>query len=128
MGTFDVVWNRRHLEWRHRPENAPWIVECILLERTLLDGKPQMRIIGRLAAIDEDRVGEAHAQEAFWSQARRKLGKLRRLQPRDIDDIEALLAKRVPRPAPATTAPTVHPSAHPIRGPHQPLRRALRAR
>jgi hypothetical protein len=34
----------------------------------------------------------------FWHAARKKLGKLRRLSPRDIWQIEIMLAKRIPKP------------------------------
>jgi hypothetical protein len=63
---------------------APWLIEAILCERVLLEGKPQMKIVARLAAINEERVGEISERDYFWSQARRKLGKLRRLNDREI--------------------------------------------
>jgi hypothetical protein len=31
--SFDVCWNRRRMEWRRNPEDAPWLVEAIPLER-----------------------------------------------------------------------------------------------
>ena len=79
---------------------APWLIEAILCERVLLEGKPQMKIVARLAAINEERVGEISERDYFWSQARRKLGKLRRLNDREIWQIESLLDKRVQKPAP----------------------------
>ena len=114
---FDVCWNRRRLEWRRNPEHAPWLVEAILLERVLLDGRPQQKIVARLAAIDEDCADEPAAGDLFWANAARKLGKLRRLSGTDILGIERELAKRIPIPATAFAA-TVRPSANPIRGPH----------
>ena len=51
---------------------------------------------------------------------------IRRLSQRDIRAIESLIGARIAKPVP-TYAPTVHRSANPIRGPHQPLRQALRA-
>jgi len=101
MPNFEICWNRRRfLEWRRDPENAPLVIEAILLERVLLDGRPQLEIVARLAAIDEDRSDEAAARDLFWRDARRKLGKLRRLSPRDIWQVEILLAERVPKPKP----------------------------
>ena len=124
MPTFDIAWNRRKLEWR-KPQEAPWMVEAILLERDLIEGRPQMRIVW-LAAINEDRTGEISERDYLWQQARRRFGKLRRLDQRDIGAIESLLAKKIPKPAVPAAAcpPTVRPSAlgpRPARGPHQPL-------
>jgi hypothetical protein len=59
---------------------------------------------------------------------RRRLGKRRQLTQSDIWQIEILIAARIAKPMPASVTPPVRPSAHPIRGPHQPLLTALRAR
>ena len=96
--SFDVAWNRRRLEWRRHPQNSPWLIEAILLERTLIEGRPQMKLVARIAAINEDRAEEISERDYFWSQARKKLGKLRRLDQRDIWQIELLLAKRIEKP------------------------------
>ena len=98
-----------------------------MCERTLIEGKPALRIIARLAAILEDEIDSPASRDKFWHDTRRKLGKLRRLDQRDIGQIEALLAKRIPRAEP-TPAPTVRPSANAVTGPHQPLRQVFRAR
>jgi hypothetical protein len=45
MPTFEIAWNRRHLEWRSHPEAAPWLIESVLCERILLGGKPTMRVV-----------------------------------------------------------------------------------
>jgi hypothetical protein len=37
------------------------------------------------------------ARDQFWRDASRKLGKLRRLDQRDIGQIETMLAKRIPK-------------------------------
>jgi hypothetical protein len=87
-----------------------------------------LRILKRLAGILEDELDNPANVDQFWFDARRKLGKLRRLNPRDIWQIELLIAARIPRPVPTAVTPTVRPSAHPIRGPHKPLQTALRAR
>jgi hypothetical protein len=122
MPNFEICWNRRRfLEWRRNPENAPLLIEAILLERVLLDGSPQLEIVARLAAIDEDRTDEAAARDLFWRDARRKLGKLRRLSPRDIWQVEILLAKRIPKPQKRMPPQTVRASANSITGPHKPL-------
>jgi hypothetical protein len=99
---FDVVWPRKHVEWRRR---ETWRLEAVLLERRIVDGKPAMQIICTLAAINEDEAhpdGAIEAQEHFWHDVSRRLGRLYRLSDRDLDEIEACLAKRIgPRPLPA---------------------------
>ena len=123
MPSFDIAWNRAWLTWYRRSESAPFRWEAILCERTLIEGKPALRIIARLARILEDELDDVAARDQFWRDARRKLGKLRRLQPRDIAEIEHLLAKRIP-----DVGSTVRPSANPVTGPHAPLRQVFRAR
>jgi hypothetical protein len=95
------------------------MTEAILLERVLIEGRPQMRIVARIAAINEDRTEEIGEQDYFWHQARRRLGKMRRLEQRDIGEIETLLAKRIPKPIPTAVTPPAR--SHPIRGPHSPI-------
>jgi hypothetical protein len=127
--SFDIAWNRKRLDWRRHPQAAPWLIEAILCERILIEGKPQMKIVARLAAINEDRAAEIGERDYFWNQARKKLGKLRRLDDRDRWQIESLLDKKIPRISVGNT-PTcgsVRPAANPITGPHQPLL-SLRAR
>ena len=53
---------------------------------------------GRLAAILEDETDSVHARDLFWHQARKKLGKLRRLGQSDIWQIEILISARIPKP------------------------------
>jgi hypothetical protein len=121
---FDVAWPRRYLE---RRKHSTWLVEAVLLERKLVAGQPQLQLVCRLACIDEDKTDEIASCEKFWADARARLGRLYRLTDRDLDEIEALLAARIAKPAPANAAPTVRPIAHPIRGPQQPLQQ-FRAR
>jgi hypothetical protein len=104
MPTFDIAWNRRHLEWRRRPEAAPWMIECVLLERVLIAGKSQLRIVCRIAAIDEERTEDPATADRFWHDARARLGRLHRLSPRDVDVIEAALAVKVPKQSPVSQA------------------------
>ena len=123
MPNFEICWNRRRfLEWRRNPENAPLLIEAILLERVLLDDSPQLEIVAWLAAIDEDRTDEAAARDLFWREARCKLGKLRRLSPRDIWQVEIMLVKRIPKPQNRMSPQpsTVRPGANPVIAPHQP--------
>ena len=94
-----------------------------MCQRTLIEGKPALRFIARLAKILEKELDNPASRDQFWRDARRKLGKLRRLQPRDIAEIEHLLAKRIP-----DVGSTVRPSANPVTGPHQPLRQVFRTR
>jgi hypothetical protein len=101
MSRFDIAWVRKHVEWRRR---ETWKVECVLLERRLLHGKPSMQIICIIGAIDEEHASPdspVEAREAFWHDASARLGRLHRLTDHDLDEIEACLAKRVgPRPLP----------------------------
>jgi hypothetical protein len=125
MSSFSVCWNRRRPVWRRHSERAPWQLEAILCERVLLEGRPQLRIVARLAGILEDEIDSPASGDQFWHDARRKLGKLRRLSQRDIGQIEVMMAKKIPRAAPASPATT---GANPVTGPHKPLLRSLRAR
>jgi hypothetical protein len=97
MSSFDVCWNRTWLTWYRRSESAPLRLEAILCERTLIEGKPALRIVGRLAGILEDELDNPASRDQFWRDASRKLGKLRRLNQRDIGQIETMLAKRIPK-------------------------------
>jgi hypothetical protein len=98
MPEFSLAWNRRRLEWRRDRENSRWQLECVLCERMLLEGRPQLRIVARLAGIFEDEIDSPASQDQFWYDARRKLDKLRRLDHRDVWQIEIMLSKRVPKP------------------------------
>ena len=89
MSSFDVCWNRTWLTWYRRSESAPLRLEAILCERTLIEGKPALRIIARLARILENELDNPVSRDKFWCDARRKLGKLRRLSQSDIWQIEA---------------------------------------
>jgi hypothetical protein len=93
----------------------------------LLEGRTQVRAVGRLAGILEDEIENPAHRDKFWHDARRKLGKLHRLNQRDIWQIELLLARKV-RPVSTHPPATVRPSEHRIRGTHRPLRqKTLRA-
>jgi hypothetical protein len=100
MSSFSVCWNRRRLAWRRHSERAPWQLEAILCERVLLEGRPQLRIVGRLAGILEDEIDNPASRDTFWHDARRKLGKLRRLSQSDIWQIEILISARIAKPVP----------------------------
>jgi len=82
-----------------------WQLEAILCERVLLEGCPELRIVGRLAGILEDEIDNPGSRDTFWHDARGKLGKLHRLSQRNIGQIEimigARIAKPVPKPQPA---------------------------
>jgi hypothetical protein len=100
MSSFSVCWNRTRVEWRNRPERAPWTQEAILCERVLLGGQPTLKIVCRIARVFEDRIDETSERDRFWHAARHRLGRLRRLSPRDVWQIEGEIAKRVPKPQP----------------------------
>jgi hypothetical protein len=61
--------------------------------RVLLAGRPHLRIVCRIAAIDEDLAADPAMADKFWHDARARLGRLHRLSPRDRDQIEALIAE-----------------------------------
>ena len=105
MSSFSACWNRRRLAWRRHSERAPWQLEAILCERVLLEGRPQLRIVGRLAGILEDEIDNPASRDQFWHDARRKLGKLRRLDQRDIWAIESLIGARIARPVTVLPSP-----------------------
>src|ERR1700751_1231376 len=100
MSSLSVCWNRRRLAWRRHSERAPWQLEAILCERVLLEGRPQLRIVTRLAGILEDEINSRPSCDQFWHDARCKLGKLRRLSQRDVWAVELLIAKRIKPPQP----------------------------
>jgi len=99
---FSIAWNRAFR--CHRRGNEVWEIEAILCERVVLAGRPRLKIVCRVACIDEDRTGEVGPCETFWHDARARLGRLYRLSDRDLDEIEALLARKVPRPQPEQAA------------------------
>jgi hypothetical protein len=100
---FSVAWNRV-CKWR-RHGNELWVYEAILCGRTLLNGRPTLKIAARLAAINEERVNENAAPDLFWQDARRKLGRMSRLSQRDIWQIERMVAER---PVPQWSAQPPH--------------------
>jgi hypothetical protein len=59
-----------------------------LCEHVLLEGKPTLRIVCRIARVFEDRIDEASERDRFWHAARHRLGRLRR-RSRDVWQIEA---------------------------------------
>jgi hypothetical protein len=63
MSSFSVCWNRVRLEWRKHTECAPWAQEAILCERVLLEGKPTLRIVCRIARVFEDRIDETSERD-----------------------------------------------------------------
>ena len=96
MPGFEIAWNRRRLARRQHGERAPLVQDAILLERVLLEGRPQLKIVFRVASVIEDRLNDPAERERFWSVARARLGKLHRLSSRDRDEIEGMIAGRIP--------------------------------
>jgi hypothetical protein len=87
-------------------------LECTLLERVLLEGRPQLRILRRLASILEDEIDSPANLDQFWHDARYKLGKLRRLSQSDRWQIEMLISARIAKPVPVRPSPQPpHPAA-----------------
>ena len=71
----------------------------------LLEGRPQLRIVARLAGILEDEIDSPASQDQFFHDAGRKLGKLRRLNQRDVWQIEIMINARIPKPMRSASQP-----------------------
>ena len=69
-----------------RPQKkiAVTVHDFISSKRAPIGGRHALRIVGRLAGILEDEIDIAASRDQFWHDARRKLGKLRRLSRSDI--------------------------------------------
>ena len=104
MPEFEIAWNFRRLVRPQHRERAPLVQDAILLERVLLEGRPALKIIFRVASVIEDRLNDTAQRDRFWSVARARLGKLHRLSPRDRDEIEEMIAQRIPMPVAASQA------------------------
>ena len=104
MPGFEIAWNRRRLAWHRPKERASWVQDAILLERVPLEGRPQLKIVCRLASVIEDRLNDPTERNRFWSVACARLGKLHRLSSRDRDKIVRMIADRIPVPVPAGQA------------------------
>ena len=76
MSSFSVCWNRVRLEWRKHTERALWAQEAVLCERVLLEGKPTLRIVCRIARMFEDGIDETSERDHFWHAAKHRLGYL----------------------------------------------------
>jgi len=109
MSSFSVCWNRVRLEWRKHA--APWAQEAVLCERVLLEGKPTLRIVCRIARVFEDRIDETSERDRFWHSARARLGRLHRLSSRDRWAIEREIANRVPLPVASQLQPPPNTAA-----------------
>ena len=94
MSNFAIDWTRHRLQW-HKNDDR-WVVQATLVERIVLDAAPRLKIVCNLARIDEDRIGDTAARESFWHAMQQRLGRM--FSPRDRDQIEALIAEKVPRP------------------------------
>jgi hypothetical protein len=129
MPSFDVAWTRRAAhQWRKKNADE-WVCEAVLVERVIVGDKPAIKVVCRLGTIGEDLLDDISAADNFWHGARRKLGRMQRLDRRDVDAIERLIAVKVARPRPTYPPATAAPAANPVRGAHSPLTgRALRAR
>jgi hypothetical protein len=101
MPGFEIAWNRRRLAGRPLKERASWVKDAILLERVLVEDEPQLKIVSRVASVVEDRLNDPAERDHFWRVARARLGKVHRLTGRDRDEIERIIARKVPKPVPA---------------------------
>jgi hypothetical protein len=116
---FSVCWPRR--AFQRRRHEVIQLLDCVLCERKLDTGRPSTQVICRLGTIPEAKLGDIAAQEAFWHQVSSKLGKMVRFKPRDLDEIEALIAEKVPHVLPqavllANVEPQDAPNALPTPG------------
>ena len=98
--TYSIAWNRRRQESRKNPDRDRRSLECTLLERALVEGRPAFKFVRRLASIPEDETESVAETERFWSACAFRLGKLRRLTERDRWHIESLIAQKIPKPRP----------------------------
>jgi hypothetical protein len=101
MASFRIEWDRCRLQWARRTDLAPWTWQATLTESLWLGGRRQTRVICAVARILEDRIGDVAEQQRFWEAARRKIGRLHRLDHRDRWQIELELRKKVPMPQPS---------------------------
>ncbi|WP_426613804.1 hypothetical protein [Bradyrhizobium sp. McL0616] len=72
------------------------IQDAILLERVLVEGRPTLKILCRVASVIEDRLNDPAERDRFWHVAGARLSKLHRLSPHDRDEIEGMIAGRIP--------------------------------
>jgi hypothetical protein len=93
---FAIIWQRRRREWRG--DEQILLEAVLLLERRTIAGQPRQQIVCRLANIDETRLTDQAAIDAFWHDAARRLGKLTRLTPDCRREIEIEVAKTVRKP------------------------------
>jgi len=57
MASFDIAWERSRVEqYRRTPENAPWSLSAVLLERILVERGPALKCGCRLSSILEDEL------------------------------------------------------------------------
>jgi hypothetical protein len=101
---FEIAWNRRRLAGPHQKERTPLVQDAILLERVLLEGRPALKIVCRVASVIEERLNDPAERDRFWHVAGARLSKLNRLSPRDREEIEGMIAGRIPMPVAASQA------------------------
>jgi hypothetical protein len=106
MSNYKIEWDRTRLQWTKRADLAPWSWQATLTQETWLGGQRRTRVICAVARIIEERVDDPAEREHFWTAARRKLGRLTRLDDRDRWQIEAELKRKVPLPMPQARSAT----------------------
>jgi hypothetical protein len=104
---FSIVWPKR--AYQRRRYELIQMLDCVLCERRVDSGRPSTQIVCRLGTIAEDKTNDIAAQESFWHQVSSKLGKMVRFKPRDLDEIESLVAQKVPHVLPQASLITVTP-------------------
>ena len=62
MPTFTVVWNRRCSAWRR---GETWYLEAVLVSRSIVAGRPQLRLVTAIASLAEDQLDDGLAREEF---------------------------------------------------------------
>ena len=92
---FEIIWCERH-PWRRRPGKT--LTEAVVLERKLIGDRLTTQVVCRVAAIDANRIDDPGEVDRFWHRVDKRLGRMFRLSARDRDEIETLIALKVPRP------------------------------
>ena len=75
-------------------ERTPLVRDAILLERVLLEGRPALKIVCRVVSVIEERLSDPAERDRFWHVA----------NARDREEIEGMIAGRIPMPAAASQA------------------------
>jgi P27 family predicted phage terminase small subunit len=65
-----------YAHWKQAEETLQRSGKLVLCERVLLEGKPTLRIVCRIARMFEDGIDETSERDHFWHAAKHRLGYL----------------------------------------------------